>query len=396
MNQASPSRLRGERAAGTRGEGSVSRGRSLWTRRAGAFVASLCLHVLALLLLQSEQLPRMDLVDSRDLLSVSIVEPPKPKPVAPPPVQKAPAPQPVPQAPESEPAEVEPAPEPEPAKQPPAQAIPLPEQQIVSPPDAGEEVPPPPDTRLLSDRDNTVAEQMVRRGEPAQREGDEAAEPEPPAPAAAAKNEGDDGGNQRLAALPNLDRLLPNALQLAEEGYGEAPGKQAAEEEAKEERRPRRFDNVWLPTSKDIGTLDYLPDVREGDITLLNTKAELFAPFVRRVAVRVFQNLLILLRRELPNLAGTAEETVTMEAVMTRAGDLASMTIKERSSDLSVGSGRMLQQACRQGFFDRNPPAGAESDDGQIHFLLRTHVLAIGDGRGVRFGYRVAFQAGLR
>jgi hypothetical protein len=239
---------------------------------------------------------------------------------------------------------------------------------------------------------------MVRRGEPAQQEGEEATEPEPPAPPAD-KQDGDGGGTQQLAALPRLDQLLPDALKLAGEGYGESPGNQGVQQEAKEvreERAPRRFDNVWLPTSKDIGTLDFLPDVREGDITLLNTKAELFAPFVRRVAVRVFQNLLILLRRELPNLAGTAEETVTMEAVMTRDGDLASLTIKERSSDLSVGSGRMLQQACRQGFFDRNPPAGAESDDGQIHFLLQTHVLAVGDGRGLRFGYRVAFQAGLR
>lgn len=370
-----------------------------WVRRSGAFVASLCVHALVLLLLQSEQLPRMDLVAPRDLLPVSIVEP-KPKQAAPPPVQQAPpppAPEPIPAAPEPEPAEAEAEPPPPPEEKP-KQAIPLPEQQIVSPPDAGEEIPPPPDTRLLSDRDNTVAEQMVRRGEPAQQEGEEAQEPEPPAPAAA-KKEGDGGGTEQLAALPNLDQLLPDALKLAEEGYGESPGNQGVQQEAKmetEERPPRRFDNVWLPTSKDIGTLDFLPDVREGDITLLNTKAELFAPFVRRVAVRVFQNLLILLRRELPNLAGTAEETVAMEAVMTPDGDLASLTIKDRSSDLSIGSGRMLQQACRQGFFDRNPPAGAESDDGQIHFLLQTHILAVGDGRGLRFGYRVAFQAGLR
>ena len=32
------------------------------------------------------------------------------------------------------------------------------------------------------------------------------------------------------------------------------------------------------------------PTCSEGDITLLNTKAEVFAPFVRRVAIRVFQN----------------------------------------------------------------------------------------------------------
>jgi len=343
----------------------------------------------------------MEVVDTRDLLPVSIVEP-KPKPAPPPPAPQAAPPEPVAPPPESALAEPEPPPPP-PQEEPPEQAIPLPEQQIVSPSEAGEEIPPPEDTRLLSDRDNVVEEQMVRRGEPAQQVGEEADEPEPAEPDAEpeAPEKGDPeagGGNQQLAALPKLDDLLPSALQLAGEGYGVAPGKPGVEEQEakKEDSPPRRFENIWLPTSKEIGTLDFLPDVREGDITLLNTKAELFAPFVRRVAVRVFQNLLILLRRELPHLTGTAEETVTMEAVMTKAGDLASMTIKERSSDLAVGSGRMLQQACRQGFFDRNPPAGAESDDGQIHFLLRTHVLAIGDGRGVRYGYRIAFQAGLR
>jgi hypothetical protein len=372
--------------------------RDSWVRRSSAFIVSLCLHVLTLLLLQSEQLPRMDLVAPRDLLPVSIVEP-KPKPVVPPPVQQAPPPpavEPAPPAPETAVEEAEPEPPPPPPEEKPKQAIPLPEQQIVEPSEAGEEIPPPPDTRLLSDRDNTVAEQMVRRGEPAQQEGEEASEPEPPAPPQA-KTGGDGGGSEQLAALPNLDQLLPDALKLAGEGYGESPGDQGVQQDSKKtERPPRRFENVWLPTSKDIGTLDFLPDVREGDITLLNTKAELFAPFVRRVAVRVFQNLLILLRRDLPNFAGTVEETVALEAIMTRDGELASLNIKERSSAQSIGSGRMLQQACRQGFFDRNPPAGAESDDGQIHFLLQSHILAVGDGRGVRYGYRVAFQAGLR
>src|SRR5207247_662987 len=31
------------------------------------------------------------------------------------------------------------------------------------------------------------------------------------------------------------------------------------------------------------GTLDHLPDIQRGDVTLLNTKANVFAPFVRRV-----------------------------------------------------------------------------------------------------------------
>ena len=34
----------------------------------------------------------------------------------------------------------------------------------------------------------------------------------------------------------------------------------------------------------------------------------------------------------------------------------------------SLGTDRLLQQACMDGFFDRNPPPGAETADGNIHF----------------------------
>ena len=39
------------------------------------------------------------------------------------------------------------------------------------------------------------------------------------------------------------------------------------------------------------GSTDYLPNLPDGDITLLNTKADHFAVFVRRVAARVFAAL---------------------------------------------------------------------------------------------------------
>ena len=67
--------------------------------------------------------------------------------------------------------------------------------------------------------------------------------------------------------------------------------------------RDRNHQNV-IPRARDLaslprpdlwadpgprGSADYLPNVRQGDITLLNTKADRFAPFVRRVGMRVFQ-----------------------------------------------------------------------------------------------------------
>ena len=259
----------------------------------------------------------------------------------------------------------------------PEQKIPIPEQQIVSPPEAGVEKPPE-NTRFLSDRDNTVEQQMVKNGEPKRGEEGPPEKPAPepkriaeqkpaavPKPAEAPKRAADarravekrKEESVRIAALPRLDQLLPSAVEIADAELAreQQAGKQEDEREAS--RRPRGSD-VPFPASDVYGTLDFLPDIQSGHITLLNTKAELFAPFVRRVALRVFQNLLISLRRELQRLGISSEEVVTLEAVMNPQGELVGTQVTEHSPNLSIGSDRLLQQACIQGFFDRNPPLG--------------------------------------
>ena len=101
------------------------------------------------------------------------------------------------------------------------------------------------------------------------------------------------------------------------------------------------------------------------------------------------------LRRELQRLGISSEEVVTLEAVMNPQGELVGTQVTEHSPNLSIGSDRLLQQACIQGFFDRNPPRGAEAADGNIHFIIRTRVLALAGPNQMQYGYRVAFQAGL-
>ena len=82
-----------------------------------------------------------------------------------------------------------------------------------------------------------------------------------------------------------------------------------------------RHGDPWRSGSTRGGSLDFLPSVREGDITMLNTKAEQFAPFVRRVAVRVFENFRILLRRSIDaRSAESVEEFATIEAIMDKQG----------------------------------------------------------------------------
>ncbi len=380
------------------------------SRRTVSVALSLALHALLLLTIWGTTLARPG-GSEPPLLPVRIVEAPaaarqQPPGAAPVPqeVAKAPAPPPevVPPPPE--------APQPEPPPQP-EKKIPLPE-QIVSPPDAGKnEV--PPDTRFKSDRDVRVEQEQVKRGEPKPGEpgpGDGAppARPAPPNPAARptragarAKPQGGVGGAQpaarpqspQVAALPKLDRLLPDALVLAQQGYGDPP---APPEQSPDQRAARPLgggsDGIVFPTGP-TGTLDYLPDVREGDITLLNTKAEVFAPFVRRVALRVFQNLLISLRKEVDGQS--AMEHVQAEAIMDpRSGEMIRFTITERSARVSLASDRRLHQACIVGFFDRNPPPGARAADGNIHFLLISELESVPTPRGVN--YRAYFAAGLQ
>jgi outer membrane biosynthesis protein TonB len=354
-----------------------------WGAWPGAFLLSLCLHALALALLYSVQ-ALVPQIASPPVVPVTIREPPPPPAL--PQAARPPAPPP--------PAAVR-EPEPPPPPAPPEREIPIPEQQVVSPPEGGVEREPE-KTRFLSDTSVAVEQEQVRRGVPAP--GPEAKRPstEPPKKSSAASAKRPSGDS--LAGprpLPDLKRLLPDAVQLAREGYGQ-PVESAAGEEPRKERLDRaRSGAGWATAADTIGTLDFLPDVREGDITLLNTKADLFAPFVRRVAVRVFQNLLISLRRDLSQTGPSTREDVAAEAVMDDRGNMVAVNITERSPGVSLGIDRKLRQACTDGFFDRNPPPGAEASDGNIHFVLRAQVASISDQRGYRVGYRVIFQAGL-
>jgi len=368
------------------GDWTILSGMSDRARLTNALVLSLLVHLLVLGLLPLWR-SHATLPDLPPLLDVDIVKLPS-----------APKPAPHPAAP------------PQQAAQQPSTVV-LPNKQIVSPPDAGEEKPPP-ETRLLSDRDNTVKEQMVKRGEPA---------PGPVAPPRAPKPSVDNGRAEARAEsaarggrppgaearaskpaapvdnAPGLDQLLPNVQDMVREGFGRQEG--SGEQQLASARSVERPDLLkyggdgWQSGSR--GTLDLLPDVREGDITMLNTKAEIFAPFVRRVALRVFQNLVISLRHDLSRATSLTQEFVTVEAVMNRKGDMVSLQIKDRSATSTLGTDHNLQQACYHGFFDRNPPSGAEGPDGNIHFIFNTEVAAMADPRGMAVGYRALFQAGL-
>jgi hypothetical protein len=345
-------------------------------RLSNAFFVSLMLHAGVVALLGLSRQLGGTIPEVEPLLDVDLVS------LAPPPmaVPRLPPPAPVPEA----------APEPAPA-------ITLPNAQIVVPPDAGK-AEPPKETRLLSDRDNTVEQQMVRRGEPDA--GPDAPQAEPveapagPAPPAKAPSRPDTamtkgGAPPQMAKVPGLDALLPSASQLVREGYSGAGLEEPSRESdsaAQEKRNVLRYTDAARTGSGRRGTFDFLPDVREGDVTLLNTKAEMFAPFVRRVAQRVFQNQIISLRRELSRVAASSQETVSVEAIMNRRGQLVSVRVTDQSATSTASLDRHLLRACQHAFFDLNPPPDAVSADGNIHFVFRTEVQIVAGPAGANYG----------
>jgi len=361
------------------------------SRLTWALILSVLLHGLLLSLLPVVRRAQLAIPQLPPTIDVDLAPLPKPPPVA-----AAPAPAP---------------------GQP---AIAIPKQQIVSPPDKGEEKEPA-DARFLSDRDNTVKEEMVHRGEPLPGNPDvkqQTAETkqkvaEPPAQKVEAKKPHEEAkpgvarkpaaassaAGQQIAALPKLDQLLPPSEEIIRQGVVQPEESGSAKPQPEQHASAERSDllrhgDPWHTHGRG-GTMDFLPNVRNGDVTMLNTKADEFAPFVRRVAVRVFQNFVMLVRRSYDNGAEAAEEYATVEAVMDKKGQLVALDTKQRSGSSAFATDRSLQAACREGFFDRNPPPGAEAHDGKIHFIFDARLTFAFDATGRRVPAWVLMGAGL-
>jgi hypothetical protein len=275
------------------------------------------------------------------------------------------------------------APQPAPEAQPPPPVV-LPQRQIVSPSDQGEQKPPE-ETRLLSDRDNTVPQEMIRRGQPApgkleaeaKAEKAEKKEAAPPVEKAVVRRQAApakpaQAAPQQMASLPKLDQLLPPVGDIITQGFSKPEEPRPQEQVASAPHQRNLFAGSGGAFSARPGISDFLPTIREGDVTLLNTKAELFAPFVRRVATRVFQHLEIRLKQAARGRpGGSGREYAEVEAVMSKKGQLISARVLQKESNTNIAAYRELLSATEPDvFFDANPPPGAEANDGNIHFIL--------------------------
>ena len=130
------------------------------------------------------------------------------------------------------------------------------------------------------------------------------------------------------------------------------------------------------------GSFDNVPDVAQGNLTMLNTKADRFAPFVRRVGTRVFQNLLIFQRQNLEaSDIIAATDIVTAHVTLDASGRLKHLEVEDHSGSMAVD--QTLTDALRQAAFDDNPPKAAANASGEYEFIFQAQLLA-GVGPGAR------------
>ena len=118
------------------------------------------------------------------------------------------------------------------------------------------------------------------------------------------------------------------------------------------------------------GSSMYLPNLPDGDMTMLNTKAEYFAVFVRRVATRVFSELRLsgwenLSREDIYQTNSFSE----IEATMSLKGDIINVALLSSSGSFSFDD--ILKRAVKTAGKDSNPPSNAKAADGLIHFIFQ-------------------------
>ncbi len=118
------------------------------------------------------------------------------------------------------------------------------------------------------------------------------------------------------------------------------------------------------------GTTDFLPNLPDGDITLLNTKADQFAVFVRRVATQVFGEIRntgwqVLSAGDVNRVS----QFSTFRAVLSLEGKL--LRVEPLSGSGSPRFDSAIERAVKLGARDQNPPPAAVASDGTIHFIFQ-------------------------
>jgi len=259
--------------------------------------------------------------------------------------------------------------------------------QIVSPSEARQQAPLEETTRL-SDQDSRAEVEQIRRGDgggiPGQPNKAAAAAPQAPQKQHPEKPhpekrdpEKRDPNHKRDLQLKDL-KLDDSTLALkfgttpknqgatvAPDVAANAPTKSLSEYQAFS--RPPGSGAAFFGSA---GISDHLPNLPDGDITLLNAKANIYASFVRRVAIQVFTQLRSqgwerLSAQQIRQLTGFA----TVVAILNPAGKFIRAEVIESSGSDEFDN--VLHTSATKGASDPNPPPGAQAKDGNIHFIFK-------------------------
>jgi TonB family protein len=252
--------------------------------------------------------------------------------------------------------------------------------QIVSPSNATPQ-PPPENTTRLSDTDSRTDIEKILRGDGAGGAGGAGGIPGQPSKAhksAPMKNqEQHHPAPKHELQLKDL-KLDDSTLALK---FGDPPKKlDSANNPTQAANAPTKSLSDYQAFSRppgsgaaffgSAGINDHLPNLPDGDITLLNAKANVYASFVRRVAIQVFTQLRSqgwerLSAQEIRQLSGFA----TVEAVLKLDGSFVRAQIVESSGSSAFDT--VLYTSASKGTADPNPPPGAVARDGNIHFIFK-------------------------
>ena len=171
----------------------------------------------------------------------------------------------------------------------------------------------------------------------------------------------------KKAAPHKLDLSLNQDELLAKFGSGRsAKGKNGSSSNFSNNPAPQAFSRDAGSGAQFHGTTgvpDHIPGLPDGDLTLLNAKAEKFAVFVRRVALQVFAQIRAqgweqLSARDIQQM----NDFTTVRAILSRSGTLEKVTVEQSSGSRRFD--QTLVYSAEKGAFDSNPPAAALNHEG--------------------------------
>lgn len=185
---------------------------------------------------------------------------------------------------------------------------------------------------------------------------------------------------------PEIEFKFPELNSLASIPKSPGSSSQNDTKPSPEKVREQAFRSK-TPFRRNLGTSIQLNNIPDGEVTLLNTKADQNAVFVRRVALQVFGGLR---KRHWAQMSASQIRRITspaeIKAIMSPEGKLLSTEVLKSSG--SSYFDKLALEAVKEGAWDRNPPPKAYHRDGNIHFsfLTKTWTRFVGEaGREERW-----------